>query len=998
MTRGRASGSRWREAALIGVIGSIFGANALALDGTRPVNSYLRTQFTTESGLPSDTINGIAQADGFLWIATPDMLVRFDGRHFVPIRLSPKPGEISSVAAGPDGTLWIGTTTGIGRLDTRAMGQLGSFALTTYLPSVAVTVLYFSSDKVLWIGANSGLYRVDGHTVSSVAQSEPVSRIEELHNGHLLLVTGNGPIEWNGVRAVPRLDLAGQYGRAGVYHVYEDHSGRTWIASSEGLTRVTGANSTRLILNGDHGKPEPAFRVFEERNGAIWVATSSGMYRLSGDSFEHLLPVTGGRAWCEDADGNLWIGTKGSGLVRLRDRPVRMFDQSDGLPNNTVTSVMAAHDGRLWVGNNCVYGVHADASGGISIFDRNRFRTFNERDGLTSSCVSSLGEDANNDIWVGTYGGIFRFHLGHFSHFSKAEGLNDDQVRELAVAIDGSVWVATVTGISHFVNSRFRNYGRADGLSGNGPYRVYPDHRGTIWAGSHDKLQRLEGDHWVTVIQIENASYESVVGEDPAGSLYLEAKGVGVARLIGSKAMSFEPGIDAESMETYGQNSWFAGSFGIQRVPSQELTTTSPEREGLLDYSTFGIADGLTSLTFYRRLAVTPDAKLWAPTARGLAMVDLRFGGTTDKPITYIAAIEVDRRRQSPGSELRLPPGSHHVELNFDSIELTAPERTRLQYRMEGVDTGWFDAGAIHTAVYTTIPLGRHRFRVRASNRDGFWDREGISYWITQEPYYYETIYFRAALLGAVLLVIAGLYRMRLRQSAATLRAQLEGRLAERERIARDLHDTLLQSIQGLILLFEVGTKRIPEEDPVRRFLEEALSGASSVIAEGRDRVQDLRNPRDASNDLAVKFRQLCEEFTTSPKIGLTVVTEGKPRPIEPGVVEEAYWIARESVVNALMHSGCTRIVMDINYDRRKLEMFFRDNGRGIDSSIQKAGGRMGHWGLAGMRERAKRIGGILEINSEPHKGTVIVLKVPSARAYATQKRPSPWLRLPWAR
>jgi signal transduction histidine kinase len=267
----------------------------------------------------------------------------------------------------------------------------------------------------------------------------------------------------------------------------------------------------------------------------------------------------------------------------------------------------------------------------------------------------------------------------------------------------------------------------------------------------------------------------------------------------------------------------------------------------------------------------------------------------------------------------------------------------------------------------------------------------GIVYSVTQQPYFYQTTWFRVAALAGLGLLLAGVYFLRLRQMARQLQSRFEERLDERERIARELHDTLLQSVQGLILRFQAVAERIPESEPARQMMEKALDRADQVIVEGRDRVKGLRTPGEAASDLPQALAQAGQEFAQDSGVEFSVVVEGNPKGLHPDVRDEAYWIGREALVNAFQHAQGRRIEIEIGYGRRELRLRFRDDGRGIDPSVLEAGGRPGHWGIPGMRERARKIGANLQAWSRPGAGTEVELRVPGSRAYGNGGNRSPW-------
>jgi len=387
-------------------------------------------------------------------------------------------------------------------------------------------------------------------------------------------------------------------------------------------------------------------------------------------------------------------------------------------------------------------------------------------------------------------------------------------------------------------------------------------------------------------------------------------------------------------------------------------------------------------------MTTTKDGKLWVATLGGAAMLDLsRHPPAAGKPFEYISGVEVDRKKRNAGRALILPPGLHHTELQLGSIELSSPERSHMQYRLEGIDSEWLDAKPDGTAVYTTIPHGTYLFHVRASNGDSFWDRQGIVYRITQEPFLYETAGFRILMIAAGCILLASAYRFRLRRESARIKVRLEERVAERERIARDLHDTLLQSFQGVLLKFHAVTYRLPDRPEARKELDSAIKQARQAIAEGRDAVQGLRSSVVVTNELARAITTFGEGLASDQNgrqaPDFRVHVEGASRDLVPLVRDEVYRIAGEALRNAFRHAGARRVEVEIHDDARRLTMRVRDDGKGIDPQVLDAGGRSGHHGLPGMRERAELVGGKLAVWSALDSGTEIELTIPSAIAYA---------------
>jgi signal transduction histidine kinase len=714
----------------------------------------------------------------------------------------------------------------------------------------------------------------------------------------------------------------------------------------------------------------------------VWFAKTEGLFRATATGLELEVPGMNVRYMYGDRDGDLWVGTNGDGLFRFKDRVVRMFTTADGLPNNVVMTVLVSHEGSVWTGANC---------GGLSRFDGRRFRTYNEKDGLLNSCVWALAEDANHDLWIGTFGGgALRFRDGIFTQYSKAQGLTSNVVTGIVSARDGSLWLATPEAVSRIRDGQIRNYTTADGLSTNHAINIYEDRSGDIWVGTLRGIDRLTGDRFATVPALPDVSVLPI-GEDRSGLYMLVSKGV--FRLDNHRPVSVTPDIGGTGMvETKEGDAWLSGD-GLYRFQPAGLPGLRRHDEPL-DYAAFGRADGLdaSECSFgFPNSALTRDGKLWVATPQGLALLDVpRLPRTNRKPAIHLREVTVGRNVQAPGHELVLPPGTHHVELHFDAIDISSPEKIRLQYRLDSVDSEWLDTAHPAHAIYSNIPAGTHAFHVRACNRDGIWDRAGMVYSITQQPYFYETGSFQLATATAVCLLLLGLYRLRLSGATARLTARLGERMAERERIARELHDTLLQGFQGLVLHFQAVLDQIPDKEPAHQTMKKALSQADRVIIEGRRRVRDLRADGSTANELSHELAGYGEELAKDRAITFKAAVVGSPQSLHPVVRDEIYRIAREALANAFRHSEASSIEVEIAYGRAIFGLQVRDNGSGIDREIL-SDGRQGHWGLSGMRERAQNIGGHLSIWSNPGAGTEVELKVPAKVAYARNSKRSPW-------
>ncbi len=351
-----------------------------------------------------------------------------------------------------------------------------------------------------------------------------VHKIEEARNGHLLIATSGGFVEWDGSRVVEHPEIPAALGiRAeDVFHVMQDRSGVTWYCTRKGIFRQSGGSAKRFLVD-PKGIKNGVLRAYEDAAGNVWFMTEMGLFRASPDSLESVAPEIEGRAVTADREGNLWVGTNGAGLIRFKNRTVRTFTKADGLPNSVVMTVLATADGKLWAGNNC---------GGISWFDGSRFHTYDEKDGLTNSCVNALAEDSNHDLWVGTAGGgLFRLHAGHFQDFKKADGLGGNTVTCVLSARDGSLWIATTEGLTRLHDGVLRNYTTADGLPDSVIENVFEDRSGVVWVATHGGIDRLDGDKFVAAFRPQDHREMYLAGESPLGDLYVAVGGAGISRL-----------------------------------------------------------------------------------------------------------------------------------------------------------------------------------------------------------------------------------------------------------------------------------------------------------------------------------------------------------------------------------------------------------------------------------------------------------------------------------
>src|SRR5260221_899169 len=386
------------------------------------------------------------------------------------------------------------------------------------------------------------------------------------------------------------------------------------------------------------------------------------------------------------------------------------------------------------------------------------------------------------------------------------------------------------------------------------------------------------------------------------------------------------------------------------------------------------------------------DGKLWFITSDGVTMVDPKNLGTnTLPPPVHVEQVVADRKVYEPSGQLALPPRVRDLTIDYTALSLVAPEKMLFRYKLEGRDGDWQDAGNRRQAFYTDLPPRNYRFRVVACNNSGVWNETGAFLDFSVAPAYYQTIWFRSLCVAAFLALLWVLYQLRLRQLAREFNAGLEARVGERTRIARELHDSLLQGFQGLMFRLQAVRDLLPgRANEAMQALDIALERGDKAIAEGRDTVSDLREPIMGDSDIAQALTALGEELALQSGNGLLpcvrVLLEGKQRELNPMLRDEIYRSAGEALRTAFRHARAQKIEAEITYRDSEFLLHVRDDGGGIDPAFANQGSRAGHWGLPGMRERAKSFGGKLDVWSEHGAGTEIELRVPGAIAYGTSE------------
>jgi hypothetical protein len=630
-------------------------------------------------------------------------------------------------------------------------------------------------------------------------------------------------------------------------------------------------------------------------------------------------------------DGYLWFGGE-FGMLRFDGVRIVPWQLQAGeqLPSNNVLRVLAAHDGRLWIGT----------LEGLASWKDGRLIHYPE---LAGQQVLALLEDRKGTIWVGgwaTSGGRL-------------------------CAIQGDI--ARCSG--------------QDGSLGRGVRSLDEDSRGDLWAGGSTGLRRWKPDP-PKLFPMPNPMPEiPALMEGDNGALLIAERG-GMRRFVAEKSEVYQP---PGATGPFSPLSLLKDRDGGIWIGTMDRGLLRAHR-GRTDR--FSRADGLSG-DFVTCLFEDREGNIWVATAGGLDRFrDFRPFNKLPPPV-HIEQVRADGKIYDASHGIHLPALVRNVWIDYTALSLVAPEKVYFRYKLEGQFPDWIEVGNVRQAAYSNLAPGHYRFRVMACNNSGVWNEAGDSLDFSIAPAYYQTGWFQASCAAAFFLMLWGLYRYRLHQIAHEFNMRLEERVGERTRIARELHDTLLQSFQGALFEFQASRNlfsRRPEE--AIRTLDDAICSAEQAIVEGRDAIQDLRPGPTDQTDLEHLLTTAGQELASSQDSNgncpvFRVTVEGPPQTLSPVLQDEVYRIGREVLRNAFRHAHANRIEAEIRYDIRLLRLRIRDDGKGIDRNVLEKGARAGHWGLPGVRERAKRIGARLVFWSEIGAGTEVELTVPSRVAYA---------------
>ncbi|MBV6323184.1 sensor histidine kinase [Duganella violaceipulchra] len=980
--------SRWL---LAGALLLALWRPAAAAEHARLLSDYSHRAWTAAQGAPAQ-IQAITQTrDGWLWLSTPTGLYRFDGLTFE--RRDQVGGHklLSTIVlplyTAPDGALWVGYR--FGGASVFKDGQVRHYGAADGFPPGATYCFRRAPDGVMWVATANGLAWLNGG-------------------------------RWVRVGADSGFDP----GPKAVWHVLFDRAGTQWVSSAQAVyyrrqgerrydvaspanvrvaSLAAAPDGTVWASNGNDAhykmsqaapaagpppRPElPGSGMWFDRAGTMWLLSEDRVERMLPDVFpdprqrvtqEQGLSGMNPQTFFEDRDGTIWIGTI-NGLDQFRRNRVTplpsrlematpaLYAERDGkvrASNDNADAWLLDADGRQYEHTAHAYATAATARDGRPAYGTDHGIWLPGprggqliaappaalRDALA---MRALAQDGGGDWWASYVNlGLYRLHDGNWRPVSDAR-LPAARVLTMRADQRGRVWIGYVGNrIALIDGADVRVLGTAQGLAIGNVQSLF-ERNGHLWVAGELGAALYDGQRFVPL------------------------------RLADGHALRGISGL----VETAGGELWLHGHDGAFRIPAAQLAGFL--RSGAAaGYELLGVDDGLTGAVQptgpFPSMVEASDGKLWLSSHSGAVLIAPgQIPRDATPPPVELRAMESNGQAYPVDAPLTLPQGANNLHLSFSALGLAMPARIAFRYRLQGLDRDWQAAGGRREAFYTNLGPGQYRFQVIAANKDGVWNNEGATLDVTIPPTFVQSLWFKLLCALALAAALGLAWRWRLAQMARLIEARHVERLGERERIARALHDTFLQEAQGTILMMQLAMEQVPPALPARAAMERGIGYIEQALIEGRDEVRGLRSPLRDDETLGQSLERFGQRLAAGLSASFRLEQKGAPYALPVITGDEVFSIGREAICNAFRHAQASEIVVELDYGVKRLTLLVRDNGKGIAADTLAQGGRSGHWGLVGMRERAARIGAVLEMGNQDQGGAFLRLTVPAMYASA---------------
>jgi len=947
---------------------------------------------TVDAGLPENEIRGITQTpDGYLWIATFNGLVRFDGVHLTVFNRK-TPGlaanQFGSFLQGSGGDLWlVSVDNGLVRYHN---GVFRHYGKSQRVPDYNINGVSADDKGHVWVLVSGRIMSWDeaSDQFTDIAPESPAIPYHPLlwdstgfwvrQGDTVRIFTGGRFSDY----AVPKEIL-----KDTIWGAALDQSNTLWVETADGKqARITADNATTinaggsfppLTVTGTHGESwtlhvgrrlsrifdfvssnQPvsvmAWHFYEDRQGNLWIGTlDQGLYRLQKQSIRTYTKEQGlidrdAYAIFQDRSGAVWIGAWHSGLSRFADGRFTNYTMADGLPNELVTAVFEDREGRLWAGTH----------GGLAIFENGRFHRVDGPKLPADAVVQAICQDGQGVLWFGTRLGVARYENGATRFLTKKDGLAADDTHVILKGTNGDLWIGGYGGLTRIRNGQFARWTEKDGLPSNNIWSIYEDSDGVLWIGTFDGgLSRFQNGRFT------NYSVKDGLFDD------------GVFRIL-------------EDSLGY---LWISCDHGIYRISKHDLNAFASGESRTIASVAYGKIDGMLTIQcnggIWPSGTRTRDGKLWFPTQDGVAVIDPR-SVTHDviPPPVMIESTVIDNVLTPAGDLLRIPPGTANIEINYTALSFIDAAQTHYKYRLEGLDPNWIDAGPRRVAYYSHMPPGKYIFHVIAANSDGVWNNTGKVLPITVLAPFYETWWFEMMLVlaAAGLVAIAWRYRVAQLEHAQAMQRAFSRQLiasqeAERKRIAAEMHDSLGQRlvvIKNLALFLLRSRKNGQPQDRDVESIAEISAEASSAIEETREISYNLRPFQLDRLGLTKAIEAMIRTAGTASGIRFSPNLDNIDDFFPEDLRINFYRIVQESLGNIMKHAQATEVNIKVERTPENVTLTIEDNGRGFGPEARGANSSRSGFGLTGMAERARLLGGEFKVRSVPGRGTTVTVEI----------------------
>ncbi len=960
-----------------------------ALNPDTPISGYWHRAWGPAEGMPRGEVTALAQTrDRYLWIGTDDGLIRFDGKRFESFNKRNTPAirsnEVRALCAAPDGALWVGMQDGIVRFQGAERTRVETASGEAYV--VTQSLLCQRDGSVLAGTSEGGLFYVEtGKSVPlpgwGFGTTETISALALDEGGAVWVGTRRAGLLRCAARACEPMISPLLPSTAQIMALAVSTDGRVWIAAlgspllvAEGLEINPGLASNELIGG-------QITNLASAADGALWVGTNdASLSRVVNGSIERFEPgpehaLTNARRLLISDDGSLWIGTTSAGLHLLTDAIARSYPISND-PGVTLTwAIMEDSTGQFWIGSN---------SGGAIRTNWNSVRTvYTLEDPLLGNSVNTVAETPDGRIWLGTLAGVYEMRPGSSPRPDTRRGAPSNYLMNLFVDSMGRMWVGGTDAGARFLDADgWHVLGEPEGFTGHYAWRYAEDSSGSIWITTPRRgLFRYRDGQFSSVTDNGKTIRAIAIYADNQNRIWIAVQDAGLQIIVDERVHAFgaQSGLPTDQLfSIIGDDLgalWIGTNRGMFRLELQQLESVLA---GTLDQATpmlFNSDDGMRSDESNRDSGPlswkSRDGNLWFATTDGVVRIDPRnISRDQSPPPPMIVSVVVDGERIDHEAQNHLATRTRRIDVGFAAVNFSSPDRVHYRYRLDGLDREWVNVRTRDHAELTGLKPGAYRFDVETSINGGPWSPQPASFAFSIAIPFHESPLFLSLVAGLIL--IFGVIFHHFRVTALSRRTAL---LQERNEMARELHDTLAQSVSGTLVRLELAARMVPENcEPLREHLLTSYGVAKEGLDEVRRVVHRLRSEESENPPLHKVLETRIARQLRSTGIKLNFRTSAGAIALGPVMTHQICRIMEEAVSNAILHARTRKIDVSLEIAAGRLELSVLDYGGDVDLAALST---RKHAGIRGMRERAEEIGAVLDLERRTGAGLCVTLRVP---------------------